>query len=117
MHVPELNNSTVLIKNPQLNAILGGVMSTEALGKYLQPVNLVLDQIFLDPNNPRFTGSDWESVSDTEINNAEVQEATRKKLIAEYEIHKLQASMEINGYLPVDRIAVRKFADDQYVIL
>jgi len=101
--------------NPEIVFIRG--KTVEALAKYLSPVELPLDQIFLDPNNPRFTGSDWVYVEDGEIANPDKQEQARKRLIADFDIDKLKASMEINGYLPVDRIVVRSFAEDKFVVL
>lgn len=88
-----------------------------ALGKYLKPANLPLEAIYLDPNNPRFTGSEWVFVEDANIADEDVQERARKRLIAEFDVEKLKSGMEINGYLPVDRIVVRQFADEKYVVL
>lgn len=89
----------------------------EALAKYLSPNDLPLEAIFLDPNNPRFTGSDWTYVADADIADDDVQERARKRLIAEFDVEKLRSIMEVNGYLPVDRVVVRMFGDDQYVVL
>lgn len=89
----------------------------EALGKYLSPVDLPLERIFLDPNNPRFTGSDWVYVPDSEITETNVQDATRRRLTAGFEVDKLRMNMEVNGYLPIDRIVVRSLCSDNYVVL
>lgn len=89
----------------------------EALGKYLTPLDIALEDILLDPNNPRFTGSDWVYVPDESIADPETQERTRKRLIEGFEVDKLRMNMEVNGYLPIDRIVVRSFGDQKYVVL
>jgi len=92
-------------------------MSLTALVTELTPVNVRLDQIYLDPNNPRFIGYEWEYIPDDEIDNQTVQEATRRKLVSYFGVRKLRMNMEVNGYLPIDRIIVRNFGKDRFVVL
>jgi hypothetical protein len=92
-------------------------MTTYALTKELVPINLPLASIFLDPNNPRFVGPDFNYIPDGEIASEAVQHVARQRLINDFSVEKLQMNMEVNGYLPIDRIIVRKFDDSQYVIL
>lgn len=79
-------------------------MDTLALVADLKPVELPLDQIYLDPNNPRFIGQDWTYVADAEIDKQVIQEETRLHLVRDFRIDKLKMNMEINGYLPIDRV-------------
>lgn len=83
----------------------------------LIPQELSLASIFLDPNNPRFVGPNWQRVEDDKIDNANVQENTRMLLIRDHGAEKLRMNMEVNGYLPIDRVIVRKFKDDKFVVL
>lgn len=81
--------------------------------------DIPLSNIFLDPNNPRFVSSDWQVVPDSEITLDGVQEEARTRLIRNYAVDKLKMSMEVNGYLPIDRVIVRKLPgdSDNFVVL
>jgi hypothetical protein len=83
----------------------------------LVPITLPLASIYLDPNNPRFVGPDSQEVQDDDIDNDAVQENARVLLIRDYGVEKLRMNMEINGYLPIDRVVVRKFKEDKFVVL
>jgi hypothetical protein len=92
-------------------------MSYEKLLDQLTPAELQLDAIYLDPNNPRFTGSAWQYIPDNQIPLGPVQEATRLRLIKEFGVGRLRMNMEVNGFLPIDRVVVREFATGQYVVV
>jgi hypothetical protein len=83
----------------------------------LVPITLSLTSIFLDPNNPRFAGPDSQRVQDADVDNGTVQENARLLLIRDYGVEKLRMNMEVNGYLPMDRVVVRKFMEGKYVVL
>ena len=89
----------------------------EALSASLEPIDVSLDNLFLDPNNPRFVGKDWVRINDDAIHLAENQQTARETLIRTAGIDKLRANMEINGYLPIDRIVVRRISEENFVIL
>jgi hypothetical protein len=38
-------------------------------------------------------------------------------LIRDYGVEKLRMNMEVNGYLPIDRVIVRKFKDGKFAVL
>lgn len=76
-----------------------------------------LTSIFLDPNNPRFVGPNWQRVEDDKIDSDPVQESARMLLIKNYGVEKLRMNMEVNGYLPIDRVIVREFKDGKFVVL
>lgn len=46
-----------------------------------------------------------------------MQENARLLLIRDYGVEKLRMNMEVNGYLPMDRIVVRKFTKGKYLVL
>lgn len=83
----------------------------------LVAVDLPLKSIFLDPNNPRFVGSNWQRVEEDQIDSETVQENTRRLLIEHFGVEKLRMNMEVNGYLPIDRVIVRKLKDNKFVVL
>ncbi len=83
----------------------------------LAPIDLPLSNIYLDPNNPRFTEADWEYVPESDWHKSDIQERAQRRLISDFDAQKLRMSMEVNGFLPIDRVIVRKFGDDKYVVL
>lgn len=92
-------------------------MTTYPLVNELVPIDIPLESIYLDPNNPRFVGPDWLYVSDEDIDKESVQESTRRRLVNEFRADRLRMNMEINGYLPIDRVIVREFDGSKYVVL
>lgn len=92
-------------------------MEVHPIFKELFTKDVQLDDIYLDPNNPRFISMDWEHISDTEIVNERIQAETIEKLQSEFAIDKLVMNMEINGYLPIDRVVLKEFEKDKYVVL
>ena len=89
----------------------------ESLNQYLQPIELPLTRLYLDPNNPRFVGSDWVYVPDAEAMQPPAQADAKYRLIQHHDVKKLQSSMEENGFLPIDRIVVRRIDDEHFMAL
>lgn len=87
------------------------------LHKELVETVIDLKKIFLDPNNPRFTSKSWDNISDEHISEDSIQEVTKQRLVQEFSIYKLVDNIKINGFLPIDRIIIKKFAEDKYVVL
>lgn len=56
-------------------------------------------------------------MQDDKIDTEAVQQNARMRLINEYGVEKLRMNMEVNGYLPIDRVIVRKFKEDKFVVL
>jgi hypothetical protein len=92
-------------------------MSLTPLHQFLSPVDLPVTSIYLDPNNPRFTEADWEYVPQNEWDRSDVQEKAQRRLVGDFDVEKLRMNMEVNGYLPIDRVIVRKFGDEKYLVL
>jgi hypothetical protein len=88
-----------------------------SLHQFLQPVDLPLGHIYLDPNNPRFTAADWSYIQMEHWDKADVQEVAQRRLVSDFDVEKLRMSMEVNGFLPIDRVIVKKFAENKYVVL
>ncbi|MBK4216148.1 hypothetical protein JJJ17_09440 [Paracoccus caeni] len=83
----------------------------------LRSIEVPLSQLFLDPNNPRFVGSEWVYISDDDAVKSDIQESTSDRLFSEHDVDKLKSIMEYNGYLPIDRVVVRKISEDAYIVL
>ena len=80
---------------------------------------LQFDQIYLDPNNPRFwTEKTTRDVPDTKIPEDKIQERALNA-ISSLGVRELRDSILRNGFLPLDRIVVRPIADhsDKHVIV
>lgn len=88
-----------------------------ALHQFLVPIDLPLAKINLDPNNPRFTEADWNYIPQDRWSDPDVQERATQRLIADFGVEKLRMNMEVNGFLPIDRVIVKEFGDDEYVVL
>jgi len=91
--------------------------SMAPLHQSLDPQDIPLEKIYLDPNNPRFTAADWSYVEEAVWTNSDVQAAAQRRLLADFDVEKLRMSMEVNGFLPIDRVIVKQFGPDQYVVL
>lgn len=87
------------------------------ISEQLRPINLHIEEILLDPNNPRFVTDSWIPIADESVHDDSVQADTRRKMEVLFNVEKLRINMEINGYLPIDRIVVRKCSLDKYVVL
>lgn len=83
----------------------------------LKSALIPLAQIYLDPNNPRFSEDDRPKVSDEHIDQKGLQGELMSKMEINYAVDRLKDSMENNGYLPIDRIVVREFKEEKYVVL
>jgi hypothetical protein len=83
----------------------------------LVSITVPLSSIFLDPNNPRFVGPNSQPIPDADVDSKAAQENARVLLIRDWGVEKLRMNMEVNGYLPMDRVVVRKLKDGKYVVL
>jgi hypothetical protein len=92
-------------------------MSTPPLFQDLHSIDVPLANIFLDPNNPRFVDSNWIPVTEADYEKPDIQEAVQRRLVKDFEVEKLRTNMEVNGYLPIDRVIVQEYAKGRYVVL
>lgn len=88
-----------------------------SLHQVLTSVEIPLTSIFLDPNNPRFTEAAWDYIPEVDWNKEDVQEAAQRRLVGDFGIEKLRMNMEVNGFLTIDRVIVKKFGEGKYVVL
>lgn len=83
----------------------------------LASIDLELEKLFLDPNNPRFSTYDGVEISNDKIADAAIQADTQLKLYKKFSVDNLVTNIKANGYLPIDRVIVKKIAEDQYLVL
>lgn len=92
-------------------------MEIHPIFKELFTKDIELEKIYLDPNNPRFISMDWEHVPDSMLNDEKIQKTVRNKLETEFNVDRLAMNMEINGYLPIDRVVLREVDENTFVVL
>ena len=85
----------------------------------LEEKSLSIEQLFLDPNNPRFwTEKTSRDIADRRIPDVDVQTRTENN-IENHGVRELLNSILRNGFLKLDRIVVRKIKGqkDKYVVV
>jgi hypothetical protein len=83
--------------------------------RLLSPISVQLDQLLLDPNNPRFSelGAGFAEVGETRFADPEVQEAAYEKMRQDtFDVRELRDTIKTLGFLPMDRIVVRSWNGD-----
>ncbi len=88
-----------------------------SLAPFLEPRGIALSHLYLDPNNPRFVGSEWDYVPDSIALMEDAQHEAAVRLIAYHDVKKLQLVIEANGFLPIDRVVVRRVHEGKYLVL
>lgn len=85
----------------------------------LEPIKVSLEDLYLDPNNPRFwSEAAKRPVSDKKTIEESVQNNTFRS-ISKHGVEELFFSILRNGFLPLDRLVVRKLdvEEEAYVVL
>lgn len=86
----------------------------------LNEIQVPLQKLLLDPNNPRFLEDHGEPVAEADYGDSGVQQKTAGQMSREtYRLAELKKSILTNGWQPVDRIFVRELTQlpGQYVVL
>ncbi|MES2201221.1 MAG: hypothetical protein V4498_03120 [candidate division FCPU426 bacterium] len=83
----------------------------EKMSGFLIPTSVKLEDLLLDPNNPRFAelGENVE-VLEARFSEPRVQQATFEKMkMAKFNVAELRDTIKELGFLPMDRLVVRKW--------
>lgn len=90
----------------------------------LSPLDLRLDQILLDPNNPRFSelGEEPNIIPEARYAEQKIQFNTSSKMKDQkFEVSELKDTIKEIGFLPMDRIVVKRWrhsvGEDKYVVI
>lgn len=88
------------------------------IGQTLRLQNVRIDNLFLDPNNPRFLDFEDEigTVPDDRIPESGVQRRAFER-ISRFDIRQLKDSIAEVGFLPMDRMVARAIGADSYVVV
>ena len=86
----------------------------EDLSKYLKSEKISLDDILLDPNNPRFAElGDNVDVPETRFLELKIQKEASDKMKSErFEVAELRDTIKTIGFLPMDKIVVREWKNN-----
>jgi hypothetical protein len=92
------------------------------LASVLTPKSINLDDLLLDPNNPRFSelGEEINPIPEQRFNDEKVQNNTFAKMKEPvFGVGELRDTIKTLGFLPMDRIVVRKWkgASEKYVVI
>jgi len=98
----------------------------ESLAPTLKKITVKPAQLILDPNNPRFMTHKDDVVDEENLLDPDQSSRTKDKIFPNgvkgkdpYKIQQLVNSIQINGWLPVDYIFVRRYQPNSkyYVVL
>ena len=79
----------------------------QSLVKTITRIETNIDNLFLDPNNPRFVSPEWEYILEDNIIKPAIQDNITGKLINGLGVEKLASNIKINGFLKIDRVVVK----------
>lgn len=95
------------------------------LSALLKPIQVRLENLLLDPNNPRFAelGQKFDTVPEQRFAEPKVQQQTYERMkTPRFDVSELRDTIKNLGFLPMDRIVVRKWrgangARERYVVV
>lgn len=74
-----------------------------------------LEQVYLDPNNPRLAIPNKNVVDDDRIDDPKIQEKYCKELKTNIGISDLTESIKTSGFWTIDRVVLKEFKQNKYV--
>jgi hypothetical protein len=85
----------------------------------LEPQRLRVEQLMLDPNNPRYADLDvTAAVPDTRVTEDGVQDmALARMLEPRFDVEQLKESIQNLGFLPTDQLVVVELRDDKFKVI
>lgn len=84
----------------------------ENLSKYLTKLDVKLEDVLLDPNNPRFAelGDSVDPIPETRFSEPKIQKDAFDKMKSDkFEVSELKDTIKTIGFLPMDKIVVREW--------
>lgn len=86
----------------------------------MQTLEIELDKLLLDPNNYRFAEAEsYTKIAEARFGEESVQRRAEERLRRNEGLVELKKSIVTNGFLPIERIVVRRLSEDpeQYLVL
>jgi len=87
----------------------------EALQK-TKPEKVKLDQVYLDPNNPRLEVSKRELIPDKRLIEPGIQQGCLERL-KDFGVKDLVESIRTSGFCTIDRVVLRPLDKDKYIVV
>ncbi len=87
-------------------------MTNQNIPSLLEPIKVSLQDLLLDPNNPRFSalGEELHQIAESRFADEKVQSNTFEKMRHQsFDVAELRDTVKSIGFLPMDRIVVRKW--------
>lgn len=91
-------------------------MNTPSFSEFLSPISVRLEQILLDPNNPRFSdlGEEVHPIQEGRFADERVQSHTFERMKADsFDVSELRDTIKTLGFLPMDKIVLRRWTGNQ----
>jgi|GEM_PF-1179818 len=82
----------------------------------MKPQPVRLEQVYLDPNNPRLEALKREPVPDERLTEPRIQQACLERL-ENLGIKDLVASISTSGFCTIDRVVLRRLDSDKYIVV
>lgn len=93
-------------------------MDITHIASSLKPLQVPLEALYLDLENPRFVGNKkFVIAANADPLDAKIQEKVRKGIYAEFGINDIMDSIEQVGFLQMDRMVVRKYLENKYIVI
>lgn len=83
----------------------------------LKPKEVKLNKIYLDPNNPRLETPENKKIPDNRIDEEKIQKRYMNRMRDEIGINDLTESIITSGFWTIDRVVLREFKRDKYVVV
>lgn len=81
----------------------------------MKPQTVRLEQVYLDPNNPRLEALKREPVPDERLAELGIQQACLERL-RKFDIKALADSIRTSGFCTLDRVVLRRLDEDKYIV-
>ena len=82
----------------------------------MKPQPVRLDQVYLDPNNPRLEALKPEPTPDERLAEPGIQLACLERL-RKFDIKGLAESIKTSGFCTLDRVVLRRLDEDKYIVV
>ena len=82
----------------------------------MKPQTVRLEQVYLDPNNPRLEALKGEPIPDERLAESGIQQACLERL-KKFDIKALAESIRTSGFCTLDRVVLRRLDEDKYIVV
>lgn len=91
-------------------------MDISKIAASLKPLEVSLDDLYLDIHNPRFIGKDFKVAKSADPLDMKAQERVRKFLVDSFGVDDIIDSIQEVGFLKMDRMVIRPY-NDKFIVI